>query len=156
MSFRRILLAHDLSDASDEAMHLAVDLAKRHRASLAIVHVYAIPVIPMPEGYVMQAPSTVVEIQRATQAGLEALRERALDLGAPSVTIDATAGAPADGILAAARAGGFDLIVMGTHGRRGLSRMILGSVAEAVLRRAPCPVLTVHPAPAEVAADAPR
>ena len=65
-------------------------------------------------------------------------------------------GKPADAIVAFAAERDIDLIVMGTHGREGVARMLVGSVAEAVVRRALCPVLTVHGAAPERAADAIR
>ena len=145
MSIQRILVAHDLSEASDDALRTAVEMAQKHGAALTILHVYAIPVLPMPEGYVLQTPATVMEIQRVVHDGLTVARTRAEALGAERVDIQALAGAAADEIVRYARDRRYDLIVMGTHGRRGLVRMILGSVAEAVVRRAPCPVLTVHP-----------
>ena len=61
-----------------------------------------------------------------------------------NVTVRVEPGEPSDAILSAAKDGGADLIVMGTHGRTGLSRLLIGSVAEAVLRRATCPVLTTR------------
>jgi nucleotide-binding universal stress UspA family protein len=155
MSYERILLAHDLSENSDEALRHAVDMAKRHDAALTVLHVYPIPVIPMPEGYVVHGPAALVEIQETIQRALERLQQQAIARGLKSVRIEAKAGAAAEAILDTAVEGGFDLIVMGTHGRKGLRRMILGSVAEAVVRRAPCPVLTVHPGPAEVPLETP-
>jgi nucleotide-binding universal stress UspA family protein len=147
MAFDRILLAHDLSETSDEALRMAVELTRRERGALTILHAYAVPVIPMPEGYVVQGPAALVELQQTIARALEKLEARAVALGAPVVRVESRTGAPADAILECARTGGFDLVVLGTHGRSGLRRVILGSVAEAVLRRAPCPVLTVHPAP---------
>jgi nucleotide-binding universal stress UspA family protein len=147
MPFRRILLAHDLSDTCEQALRVAVELARREGASLTIIHAYAIPSIPLPEGYVIQGPAGVVEIQRSVQLALDGARARAVALGASNVRTEARAGGPADVIVDLARSGRYDLVVMGTHGRRGVARMILGSVAETVVRRASCPVLTVHPGP---------
>lgn len=156
MSIQRILVAHDLSEASHDALRLAVEMAQRHDASIVILHVYAIPVIPMPEGYLAQAPSTIVEVQRIVHDALEAAKATARELGARWVLTEAVAGSAGPEIVAAARRGGFDLVVMGTHGRKGIRRMILGSVAEYVVRRAPCPVLTVHPSGREEAVEHPQ
>ena len=145
MSIQRILVAHDLSEASDDALRAAVEMARKHDAGLTIFHVYAIPVLPMPEGYVLQTPATVMEIQRIVHDGLALAKARAEALGMDRVETQAVPGAAADEIVHYAREHRHDLIVMGTHGRKGLVRMLLGSVAEAVIRRAPCPVLTVHP-----------
>ena len=145
MSIQRILVAHDLSEASDDALRVAVETARKYDAGLTIFHVYAIPVLPMPEGYVLQTPATVMEIQRVVHDALLVARHRAEALGAERVDTQAVPGAAADEIVRYAREHRFDLIVMGTHGRRGVVLMILGSVAESVIRRAPCPVMTVHP-----------
>ena len=75
---------------------------------------------------------------------LSALRVRAETAGASAVQTLVAEGSPAEEIARCAERGGFDLIVIGTHGRRGVQRVLIGSVAERVVRLAPCPVLTVR------------
>jgi nucleotide-binding universal stress UspA family protein len=142
---RRILHASDFSPASRPAFARAVDMAKRVGAELLVVHVLA-PVVPLiGEGYV--SPQTYNDIARsarlAGQKGLDALVTRARKAGvrAKSLLVD---GAPHVEIVRAARSKRADMIIMGTHGRGGLARLFLGSVAGRVVATAPCPVLTVR------------
>jgi nucleotide-binding universal stress UspA family protein len=140
----RILVPIDFSPSSQAALEYASFLAARLGATLEVLHVW------QPAGYV--GPDTLALLPVSSgQAGWEEARqsvrrevERALPRGgAAAVGVRVEAGEPADTILAAASSGA-DLVVMGTHGRTGLARLLLGSVAEAVVRRATCPVLTVR------------
>jgi nucleotide-binding universal stress UspA family protein len=142
---RRILHASDFSPASRPAFARAVDMAKRVGAELFLVHVLT-PVVPMiGEGYV--SPQTYNAIARsarlAGQKRLDALvtRSRKAGVRAKSLLVD---GAPHMEIVRAARSKRVDMIIMGTHGRGGLARLFLGSVAGRVVATAPCPVLTVR------------
>ena len=143
--FRRILHATDFSPASRPALRKAVELAKAGRASLLIAHV--MPILPiMPDAYV--AASTYDDLLRGQRAAakkqLDRLvsRARAAGVRASGVLLDF--GVPAERVVRLARARRADVIVMGTHGRTGLTRALLGSVAARVVSTARCPVLTVH------------
>jgi universal stress protein A len=143
---RRILHPSDFSPASQSAYARAVDMAKSGKAELLLVHVLA-PVAPLfGEGYV--SAHTYNEIARsardAGQKRLDAVVTRARKAGARArgLLLD---GAPHVAIVRAARAKRADIIVMGTHGRSGLAKLFLGSVAGRVIATAPCPVLTVRP-----------
>jgi nucleotide-binding universal stress UspA family protein len=129
VTLRRILFPTDFSDVSREAGATAAALARQFDAELTIL--YVVPPVTDP------SPS-------------ERLGPLAAELG-QGITIktEVASGIPARRIVAYAQQHGIDLIVMGTHGRTGISRALLGSVTEAVVRRAPCRVLTV-PAPAPV------
>ncbi|MDF0643835.1 MAG: universal stress protein [Nitrospira sp.] len=137
---RRILLATDLSEWSLPAVDYALQAVRTFNASVTILHV-------------MEWRSLGGDISMSAFAGWEKLREsvetRLLELTERVKSEGAAAqcvirvGLPADLILEVAQEQTCDLIVMGTHGRRGVSHLLLGSVAEAVLRRADCPVLTV-------------
>lgn len=131
---RQIVFATDYSDISQAAGRAAADLARHFRARLHVIHVVPPVTDPGPPG---------------------ALGEVAADLGPDLDVVMATLGGlPAREIVAYAQRHGAWLIVLGTHGRTGVSRMLLGSVAEAVVRRARCPVLTVPASgPAEWAED---
>ena len=85
------------------------------------------------------------ELAEQTEALLQRWKADALADGAPRVATDKAVGEPAAEIVAAAEDGKFDVIVVGTHGRTGFAHMLLGSVAERVVRRAPMPVITVRP-----------
>lgn len=140
---KRIVHPTDFSAASRPAFARAVDLAKENRAELALVHVLA-PVIPLAgDGYISPQAYEDLQTSAQTQARrqLDALVGRAKKAGA-RVTSQLVEGTAWEAIGRAARRA--DLIVMGTHGRSGLARLLLGSVAERVVGTAPCPVMTVR------------
>jgi nucleotide-binding universal stress UspA family protein len=141
---RRILHATDFSAASGPAFAAAVDLARRDRAQLVIVHV----LLPPSPFVGDEVPSSYLELEAMARrdAGrrLAAVVEKAANAGVRAEAKLIRGGLPADRIADAARRWGADLIVIGTHGRTGLGRVFMGSVAERVLQRAPCPVLTVR------------
>jgi nucleotide-binding universal stress UspA family protein len=118
----RILVANDFSPASAAALELAAQLGRRFKSTVEVLHVRDGETAGLDE------PGQMHRCVRS----LERRGVNAVGATEP--------GDPIEVILR--RAEGFDLIVMGTHGRKGLNRMMNGSVAEAVVRRAPCPVLT--------------
>jgi nucleotide-binding universal stress UspA family protein len=134
LPIRTILHPTDFSERSNDAYRLACALARDYNARLLIVHVVP-PVAAAVGDLVWTGPVDYQEVKDKL-LGLEgpdpARVERWLEEGDP-----------ASEILRLAREGRCDLIVMGTHGRRGLGRLLMGSVAETVLRKAPCPVVTV-------------
>ena len=139
---KRILVPHDFSDAAQNALELALDLAQRLGAQVTVMHAYEYPVLVYPEGPIL-TPDLVRDIERAAQAALDRVVSGA---GRPGVTVDGALrqGSAWSEILAAAKDRQVDLIVLGTHGRRGLSRALLGSVAEKIVRTSQWPVLTVR------------
>jgi nucleotide-binding universal stress UspA family protein len=143
-AFRRILHPTDFSRASGPAFRRAVALARACRAPLVLVHVMTPPSPFIGEG---APPSSYVELlilaRRSAKRRLAAALARAKRGRVRAQGIFAE-GLPADAILRAARRTRADLIVMGTHGRTGMSRVFLGSVAERVVRESRCPVLTVR------------
>lgn len=142
---RRIMHPSDFSSASRVAFTRAVEAAKGNRASLVLVHVMTTPVPIVGDGYV--SPETWTKLERSMrthsqrQLGKLVARARAAGVRASSLLLE---GSPADRIVRAAKSRRADLIVMGTHGRSGLAKFFLGSVAERVVATAPCPVLTVR------------
>ncbi|MEK6665846.1 MAG: universal stress protein [candidate division NC10 bacterium] len=142
---RRILHPTDFSRASGAAFLKAVALAKESRAQLLLVHVL-LPTTPfIGDGYI--SPKTYEELEASARRGAQ--RELAKVVAKAQkakarVTAVLLEGVPYDRIARAARSKRADLIVMGTHGRSGLSKFFLGSVAERVIALAPCPVLTVR------------
>ena len=144
-----ILVPTDFSPASDAALVCARDLAQRYGARMSLLHVVTDPSalgVWTPEVYVPANTETQARFVREARDRLE----RALsadDRNRFAVTIDARIGDVAENILETAREQKVDLIVMGTHGRHGLAHLLLGSVAERVLRDATCPVLTTHAEP---------
>jgi nucleotide-binding universal stress UspA family protein len=111
-----------------------------------LLHAYPIPGYTFPDGSVVASPKMMQDLADQAQKHLEEWRLDAEKLvGAPRVTAEKAVGEPAAEILEAAREARADLIVMGTHGRTGLEHALMGSIAERVVRRAHCPVLTVRP-----------
>ena len=142
---RRLMHPTDFSKASGAAFARAVEMARADRAELLLAHVLT-PAIPMVgDGYV--SPKVYEEIEASARAAgqkhLDALVIKAKKAGvrAKGLLLE---GVPHDRIVRAAKAKRVDLVVMGTHGRTGLARFFLGSVAERVVSMAACPVLTVR------------
>jgi nucleotide-binding universal stress UspA family protein len=146
--WKRICCPIDFSDASRAAMEVAADLARRGAAELLLLHAYPVPGYTFPDGSVVASPKMLQDLADGAQRHLDEWRALAEGFGAPRVETAKEAGEPAAEIVAFARDRGVDLLVLGTHGRTGLEHALMGSVAERVVRKAHCPVLTVRP-PAE-------
>lgn len=143
MTIQRILLATDFSPSSRAATRLAVEVATRFDAELIILHVYGMPGLTLPDGTFYAAPEYAAKVADAAQHALDA--EVAAHTGFRiKVRGILKMEEPYRGILEAAKEHGASMIVMGTHGRHGLPRWVMGSVAERVVRGAPIPVLTVR------------
>ncbi len=144
--WKRICCPIDFSDASRAAMEVASDLARRFGAGLMLLHAYPIPGYTFPDGSVVASPKMMQDLADQAEKHLEEWRVEAEKLVGPGrVTAEKAVGEPAAEILEVAKARGADLVVMGTHGRTGLEHALMGSIAERVVRRAHCPVLTVRP-----------
>jgi nucleotide-binding universal stress UspA family protein len=137
LPIRTVLHPTDFSPQSDAAFQVACALARDHGAQLVLLHVKP-PDIVYGEGFVL--PPDFEAERRALTEQLEAMRPSDSALSVWRVLHE---GSPTEEILRAAQEVHCELIVMGTHGRTGVGRLLMGSVAEAVLRRAPCPVLTI-------------
>ena len=145
--FKKILVGTDFSEASDEARRVAIEVARRLGAELEIVHVEEpLPAYAFSEGALPDLPRLQEEVRIWAERQLEDLARGARASGV-STTTAVLLGVPASAIVEAARTARADLIVVGTHGRTGLERVLLGSVAERVVRNAPCAVLTVRQTP---------
>ena len=139
LPIREILHPTDFTEQAQFALELACALARDNKARLVLLHVVPIPVYPVVEGGVYPV---AIEVRR--EEFQEKLNE--IEVSDANIRVERvlTEGDPASEILRVAAAYQSDLIVMGTHGRGGLSRLVMGSVAEAVSRKAECPVLTVR------------
>jgi nucleotide-binding universal stress UspA family protein len=145
MPFRKILVPTDFSPHSAEALRVAIDLSKSFDAAVQILAVYQPPIVPLvPEGAIFPLPVDVAADVARVNTKLLELAKQAEQAGAKKVTTALRQGVPFAEIIAEAREGEFDLITMGTHGRTGLRHALLGSVAEKVVRKAPCAVLSVR------------
>jgi nucleotide-binding universal stress UspA family protein len=145
----KILVPVDFVAGARPAVEMAIDVAKRFEASVEFFHVWQ-PLTLMPgQSFVlaagMGAPMPAEDVARAVaEAHLAEFRAQAKAAGVREAHCRVGVGDPAHDIVDLAATGHYDLIVMGTHGRTGLAHAFLGSVAEKVVRRATCPVLTVH------------
>jgi len=146
MPFERILVATDFSDSSQQALEHALRIAEKFGSELTLVHSWEAPDYSYAAGLYF-AGDVVAPIERAAAARLEQALTQ-LKLRFPAAKSMLRAGVPWEEVLSATSQINADLIVMGTHGRRGLERALLGSVAEKVVRMAQVPVLTVHGAKA--------
>jgi nucleotide-binding universal stress UspA family protein len=165
MAVTHVLVAIDFSEPAAQALRHAVEEATVHGARMTLLHVLpasagtevyydappAGPEGPFDVGATVRMGAPWPTTQRATIARNqpdESARAQLLDLVPPALSgrceVEVATGGPADTIVRVARERGADLIVMGTHGRTGLHHVLLGSVAEKVVRLAPCPVLTVR------------
>lgn len=144
MTFRKILCPTDFSQGARRALEIATRLAVEDGAELVVLHSWYIP----PIAFSMEAtfPAYVVEdLADQAQKGLDAAVAEAIAAGAARTTGVLRNGVPWSDIVTVLDEGGCDLCVIGTHGRSGLARFLLGSVTEKVIRHAPCSVLAVRP-----------
>jgi universal stress protein A len=149
MAVRQILVPIDFSAPSRAALTYAVALAERLGATLEVLHVWEPPRYVGPEA-VAFVPADVAhpdweEVRQRVRTEVERLV--ASVGGASPARVRVVPGAPRELIPEVAAEIGAELVIMGTHGRSGLARVFLGSVAEAVVRHAPCPVLTLRAPP---------
>lgn len=143
MIWKKICCAVDFSEPSWIAMEHAADLASRLRAELTLVHVRPPPPAAASDVLVSSRGVAAVEARQAEET-LEVWRSDAEARAALPVRARLLLGDPPAELARHAAEDGCDLIVLGTHGRSGFSRLLLGSVAERVLRQAPVPVLVIR------------
>lgn len=159
LDFKRILCPVDLSAFSLEALKLAVKVARASNATLFLLHVIDNPYDEFYMSSIANADPVLFELYRKEPLKrarvLEATERHSAVLlkqfsqdwvrAVPKIRYVVDSGEPFEAILNAAEAKRADLIVLGTHGRTGLKRLIIGNVAEKIVRHAPCPVLIVKP-----------
>ncbi|MCA9058412.1 MAG: universal stress protein [Planctomycetaceae bacterium] len=143
----RVLVATDFSDYSRPALDYGSAIAARFGAQLHLLHVVADPAMLIPESHAF----TVEAMQAQSEALVEDAKKRLTELpgdgwddGKPVIR-EVRTGAVFLEIIDYARTQEIDLLVIGTHGRSGLMHVLMGSVAEKIVRKSPCPVLTVKP-----------
>jgi nucleotide-binding universal stress UspA family protein len=141
----KILCATDFSDAGALAEEQAIDLAHRLAGEIIYVHVSMETPLYGESAFSMNDVKRVYDAQRRWVETTLGERVAAAERAGLVARFVRRTGAPYEEIVAAARDEKADMIVMGTHGRSGLNRLLMGSVAERVVRLAPCPVLTVRP-----------
>jgi nucleotide-binding universal stress UspA family protein len=139
---QKILVAVDFSETSDRAVATAVELASKFDGRVVLLHAYEIPALGFPDGVLVASSEVVSRISSSAQSAITSLADKYKGR-APIETIVRT-GVPYESVNAVAEEINADVIVIGTHGRRGIARALLGSVAENVIRTATRPVLVVH------------
>ena len=140
---KNILVPVDFSPYSEHAVRVASELSATFSAPLVLIHVYDPVAYPLPDGYVLYTPGQLSKMWAEFDRRLEVDQREAMGYGAVSADTRLLQGLTAEEIVRVAHDEGFDLIVLGSHGRRGLQRFLLGSVAARVLQLAHCAVLTV-------------
>jgi nucleotide-binding universal stress UspA family protein len=144
MTFKKILCPIDFSPGSQQATRVAVRMARETGAELVLVHAWYIP----PSAYSVEAPFPAYVMQGIvddSQRGLDGAVKEAIAAGAKHATGKLLTGVPWMQIVEELEKQAYDVCVIGTHGRTGLARVLVGSVAEKVVRHAPCSVLAVRP-----------
>jgi nucleotide-binding universal stress UspA family protein len=143
MSDKTILVPVDFSKGSNRAVAQAEQLAVALGTQIELFHAYQLPVFALPDSTVTISPTYVNDLTERAQRELDRHRELLLGRGL-GVTTKLVEGNPADAIVERAGQLHATMIVLGTHGRSGFRRFLLGSTAERVVRMATTPVLTVH------------
>jgi nucleotide-binding universal stress UspA family protein len=145
LNWLKILCAVDFSEGSRHALEHAAELARRFEAELTLIHVRAVERVAGSE--ILPSEKLLEEEARELGHKLEEWKTAAEQIVGRPVRTMLESGAPAPEIVRAAARDAFDLVVTGTKARRGLGRVLLGSVAERVVREAPVPVLVARRAP---------
>ncbi len=146
MKRQKILVPLDFSATSDQTLAHAIEIAQRTGAKMAVVHVVEVPwslVNPGVMGVVQRTAGALEGVRDAAMASLATYGDRVRAAGLECAE-EVRLGAPAEEVLQAAEEAGSDLIVLGHRGASAISRLLLGSTAERVVRHAPCSVLVVR------------
>jgi nucleotide-binding universal stress UspA family protein len=138
-----ILVGTDFSGTSRVALEWALDLARTLGARVLLAHVYDLPLIGLPDASILIDAQTAARLSNEAQAALDAEVAR---VGQRGVSVEGTLrqGDPRDALPELAVSAGAGLVVVGSHGRRGLKRAVLGSVAESIVRSSSVPVVVVR------------
>ena len=143
--FKKILFPIDFSEYSEKVFPYALDMAKKFDAKLHLLFVARdISYLTITGAARDVLASTIAEVVRAGKKTMREFCDKELS-DFPNYETEVVMGNPADSILKFANERDIDLIVMGTHGRKGLDRTLMGSVADHVIKNAPAPVLTINP-----------
>ncbi len=143
MDIRKILVPFDFSEHSEKACRWAIEMAEKWRARILLLHVVPRPTYPP---VLLGAHFNAADFEESLRADAETRTRAFVDTtphGRVLVDVKALIGEPALDICKMVEDESYDLVIMGSHGRTGLSHMLLGSVTERVVRLSPCPVLVV-------------
>lgn len=144
--YQSIIVATDLSPTSSAAVRAGADLAKALGARLFLLHVYDLPVVPFLDAAIVPPPSYLADVVRESDRRLTELRDQ---LRGEGIQVDShtRTGPHVEEIVKGIKELKGDLLVIATHGRTGVRRLFMGSVAERLVRVSPIPVLVVHTLP---------
>jgi nucleotide-binding universal stress UspA family protein len=138
-----ILVPTDFGDSAELALDHAIEIARALKARIVLLYSFPIPYMGLLDGAMVPTDEVMGAMRDAGTRGLEKAMARVKDRGIEIRPVSIV-GDPQTRILEVAKETNAQLIVMGTHGRRGLSRLLLGSTAETIVRTSPVPVLTVR------------
>lgn len=145
LKIERILVPTDFSPTSEKAVRYAVELARVFSSEVVLLHVFDTRIVDNIYHIHELSPERArTEMQKSAEKSMAALTEADWAAGVPLVP-RYVEGLPSVAVKDVAAEVGADLVVMGTHGRTGITQLLYGSTAEGVVRGAPCPVLTVNP-----------
>jgi len=147
IQLKRILVPVDFSEFGKPALTYACEFARRFASDLHLLHVVEdiYPMVPEAGMLLPAQGDYLAELQASARKALEKLPDPEHCHGIPEIIRSVQTGTPFLEVIRYAKEHDIDLIVVGTHGRSGLVHMLMGSVAEKIVRKAPCPVLTVRP-----------
>jgi len=143
----KLLVGTDFSAPSIAALRYAVRLAKAvvGGATIHVAHAFEVPVLGVPDGTLGITPSIAARIVEDAERSMQMLvKNHNAEKTGIELTTSIEAGDPREQLLTVAEREGIDIIVVGTHGRQGIARALIGSIAEGIIRRSTRPVLTVH------------
>ena len=142
-TLHRLLVPVDFTETSERALGYAIELARRFEAKITIMHAYQVPVYGFPDAAYITSAELTAQISNVAQKRLDAMIDAHKTDGVELVAIlrDGVAWEEINTVAAELKA---DLVIIGTHGRRGLARALLGSVAENVIRTCTLPVMVIH------------
>ncbi|HVJ92783.1 MAG TPA: universal stress protein [Labilithrix sp.] len=149
---KTILVPTDFSEPAENAVSYAVNLAEQLGAKVVLLHAFELPVLGFPDNVVAPPADVSSRMVDAAQKALDEAAAKVRRRSKVELSPLLWQGDPREVILTIAENAGANLIVMGTHGRTGIARALIGSVAENVVRESTIPVLTVHAAPTRAAA----
>jgi nucleotide-binding universal stress UspA family protein len=143
MAIDVILVATDFEPPAQAALDFAIELARPLGARVVLAHVYDLPLVGLPDATLMVGPETAARLSDEAQQALDVELARVKDCGV-AVRGVLHQGDPREGVGEIAASEKAKLVVVGSHGRRGMARALLGSIAEDVLHRSAVPVTVVH------------
>ncbi len=144
IKIERIMVPTDFSECSKEALKYGCEFARQFGAELHLFHVLPDLALIAEPGLAITPEEYLKELREGTEKAMQEFVDDEMGKGL-TIVREITEGVPFVEIIRYARDKEVDMIVIGTHGRTGIAHVLLGSVAEKVVRKAPCPVLTVRP-----------